>query len=195
MFERDYAGSILLNGSPRKIDVSGNAMTNRTTIRLDGVTVYNKTSLLGNRPIEFVPFPGKKAVLRWGQGAATFECDVTVDGKTSRLARLVGSVKPTSPENQMRIGGVAALCFGILSLVLNYYDLKKGQYWTSLGMEPFFILVGLAGVTFPRTMWNSKQKWNSKLETSKPIWLIVIVLFLTSTWFMKSWLMAWMMQH
>jgi hypothetical protein len=195
MFERDYAGSILLNGSPRKIDVSGNAMTNRTTIRLDGVTVYNKISLFGNRPIEFVPFPGRKAVLRWEQGAVTFECDITADGKTSRLARLGGSVKPTNPENQIRIGGAACLLFGILSLVLNYYDLKKGQYWTSLGTEPFFILVGLAGFGFPRTMWNWNQKWNSKLETSKPIWLIVIVLFLTSAWFMKSWLMAWMLQH
>jgi hypothetical protein len=192
MFKKEFAGSIVVNGSARKIAVSGDAM-NRTTIRLDGVTVYDKTSLLGNRPIEFVPIPGKKGVLRWQRDAAMFfECDVTVDGKTSKLPRLAGSVQPMTPQrldNQVRISGAAAMLFGIMSLVFNYYDLKNGRYWTSLGTEPFFILVGLAGLCFPRTL----RSWKAK--NSKPILATVAVLFVISALFIKNWLMAWMTQH
>ena len=190
MFKRDYAGSILVNGISRKIDVSGNAM-NRTTIRLDGVTVYDKTSLWGNRPIQFVAIPGRRAVLRWQPDVGRLECEVTVDGKTSRVPR-TGNVEPMSLENQSRVAGAGALCFGILSLLLNYYDLKKGQYWTSLGTEPFFILAGLSGVLFPRTLLN----WKHKMPTvPKAVTVIGFVLFFAAALFMKTWLMTWMIEH
>ena len=148
MLKKNYAGSILVNGSERKIEVSGNPV-GRTTIQLDGITVYDKTPFVHKETIEFQPIPGKKAVLRWQQVSVTgVECDVTVDGKTSTLSGLTrdGVLKPVGQEKRREfevwMAGAALIVFGIVSLVMNYYDLKTGHYWTTLGSEPIALVAG-----------------------------------------------------
>src|ERR1700690_2702251 len=49
----------------------------------------------------------------------------------------------------VRSGGLLAIGIGVMSLAINYYDLKTGHYWTSLGVEPMMILAGVAAFLFP----------------------------------------------
>ena len=53
---------------------------------------------------------------------------------TIRLASPAAAAKRKLTE--VRLGGLLAIGIGMMSLVVNYYDLKTGHYWTSLGVEP-----------------------------------------------------------
>jgi hypothetical protein len=61
------------------------------------------------------------------------------------------------------LGGVLAIGIGMMSLVVNYYDLKTGHYWTSLGVEPMMILAGVTAILFPGKLRDLEGSRNLEL--------------------------------
>jgi hypothetical protein len=83
-------------------------------------------------------------------------------GRTAiRLASPAEAAKPKLTE--VRLGGLLAIGIGMMSLVVNYYDLKTGHYWTSLGVEPMMIMAGVAAILFPGKLRDLKGSRNLEL--------------------------------
>ena len=63
MFNHRYTGSILVNGSPRQVNIAGNPL-GRTVIQVDGATVYDKKPFIQKEVIDFNVLPGKSAKMQ-----------------------------------------------------------------------------------------------------------------------------------
>jgi hypothetical protein len=130
MAQRQFAGTVLVNGSERRIDIHGNPL-GRTVIQVDGVTAYDRKPFVHKETIDFDIVPGKKAMLRWQQVSLRgIECDITVDGRTIALPALTraGSVaKPVSTkqrqEFQGRVFASALLVASVAFPAFNYFEL------------------------------------------------------------------------
>src|SRR5258708_39439981 len=88
MLQNDFAGTVVVNGSERRLEVSGNPL-GRTIVRLDGGTIYDKKPFIQKETVDFNIAPGKPATLRWQQvSVAGYEGDVTVDGRIATLPKI-----------------------------------------------------------------------------------------------------------
>jgi hypothetical protein len=56
MLDYQFAGSVLISGQPRRLNINGNPM-GRTVIQVDGVTVYDKKPFVQKEVIDFQVIP------------------------------------------------------------------------------------------------------------------------------------------
>ena len=186
MLQNDFAGTVVVNGSERRLEVSGNPL-GRTIVRLDGITIYDKKPFIQKETIDFNIVPGKPASLRWQQvSVAGYECDVTVDGRVATLPKIRRdgtTIKPVGAKQrqnfQVQAAGFAFLGLGVMSLVLNYFDLQRGYYWTTLGMEPLAICLGIFLIVKPDVKLSDKH--------SQTVFALGGVINLIVGYFFRSW--------
>jgi hypothetical protein len=185
MLEKDYSGSVTIAGSPKKMEIRGNPM-GRTTIRLNGTTIYDKKPFIQKDTLAFDIAPGKPASLRWQQVSAfAYECDVTIDGRTTTLnpvqnGRAVAPIGQKKREEfKTRYAGFGLIFFGLVSLLVNYSDLQRGYYWTSLGCEPLLIACGALVILRPNLKISA--------EHSKWVWSVTVVANFIIGYFFRNW--------
>jgi hypothetical protein len=147
MVDHQFAGSVPINGRPRKLNIKGNPM-DRTVVQVDGVTVYDERRVLQREIIEFQIIPGKAAKLRWHRGG----CDIFVDNKITTLASLAKNrtAQPPVDEHTQKMREARAFGAGMLALAafsfwLNRSELiSEGQYYPkALSLIPPFVLTGI----------------------------------------------------
>jgi hypothetical protein len=186
MAQKQFAGTVLVNGSERRLQIDGNPL-GRTVVQVDGVTAYDKKPFVHRETIDFDIVPGKKASLRWQQVSLKMECAITVDGHTSKLAAVArngSAAKPVRPEQRQRFeaqalgAGFLALAAG--ALALNYFELQKGSYHPQyLVVTPLFLVGGIAGLTHPR--------FDPSTPGKKRAYVVFCGLLLIAGWFFKNW--------
>jgi hypothetical protein len=167
MFTHRYTGSVVVNGSPRQVDIEGNPL-GRTLIQVDGSTVYDKKPFIQKEIIDFNVLPGKPAKMHWHQvSALKMEVDIIVDSKTTTLSALAkdGSVRGPVGEKarqsfNIRMTGLGFLGGAALSFWLNYSELtSKGEYYPKwLAIIPLFALMGVVGLVRPDLDFSPKNK-------------------------------------
>jgi hypothetical protein len=155
MVDHQFAGTVLINGQPRKLDIRGNPM-DRTVVQVDGVTVYDERRVLQKEIIDFQIIPGKGAQIRCHRGG----CDIFVDNKITTLASLAkdGTAQPpvAGHAEKMREGrafGAGMLALAAFSFWLNRSELiSEGQYYPkALSLIPPFVVIG--------TLLLAKPEW------------------------------------
>lgn len=190
MAQKQFAGTVLVNGSERRLKIDSNPL-GRTVIQVDGATTYDKKPFVAKDTIDFDIVPGKKALLRLHQVSFTgMECDVTVDGRTTTLSSVArdGSLaKPVGArqreEFKARAFGAGAVAAGIGFLILNYFELQKGSYYPKyLAISPFLIVVGSVLLANPNLDLSSPKKKNA--------YIAALVGLLIAGWFFKSWFVS-----
>jgi len=158
MFHHRFVGSAAVNGSERRVAIAGSPV-GRTVIQVDGVTVYDKKPFIHKETLDFEIIPGKKATLRWQQVSVKgFECDLTVDGKTTALATMATdgslnkSVGGTRREQfNIRAVGAGLAAMGVIALLINYMELNRGGYYYPklIFAAPLLLVNGLIGLSNP----------------------------------------------
>jgi hypothetical protein len=190
LMAKQFAGTVAVNGSERHLQIDGNPI-GRTVIQVDGVTAYDKKPFVHKETIDFDIVPGKKAVLRWQQVSLKgMECDITVDGRTSTLPSVAqnGSVvKPVSAKQRQnfeaRVLGAGFLALAAGALVLNYFELQRGSYYSKyLVVTPLLLVGGAMGLTHPRFDMSTPGK--------KRAFAVFCGFLLIAGWFFKNWFVS-----
>lgn len=193
MLQQKFAGSVLVNGSERRLAIDGNPL-GRTSIQVDGVTVYDKKPFVHKETIDFDILPGKKATLRWQQVSLTGkEVDIIVDGRSTTLATIArdgSSVRPVGAKARedfkVRAFGGGAVALGVVFLLLNYFELRgDGQYYPKyLFIAPLLIVDGLIGLF-------AKPDFLDQASPARRNGFIVLqVILLILCWFFKGWFLS-----
>ncbi len=195
MFNHRYTGSILVNGSPRQVNIAGNPL-GRTVIQVDGATVYDKKPFIQKEVIDFNVLPGKSAKMRWHQvSALKMEVDVIVDNQATTLSALAkdGSVRQPVGEKarrtfQMRITGFGLLAGAAFCFLLNYNELtSKGEYYPkALALIPVFTLMGLAGIVHPDFDFSPKNKVAVWVTFGVSLALVAFGFTIFTDWFLGT---------
>ena len=167
MFHHRFSGSVLVNGSPRQVNIEGNPM-GRTVIKVDGATVYDKKPFIQKETFEFNLVPGKPATMRWHQiSPLKMECDITVDQLTTTLSTLAKDGTLRQPVGakarqiaQIRWSGVGVLVLAGISFWLNYSEVStKGEYYPKyLAAIPILTLMGIVAAVRPDFDISAKNK-------------------------------------
>jgi hypothetical protein len=154
---RSRVGGVLVNGTVRQLKITGSPIT-RFVIQVDGITMYDKPQIIQHKIIEFDILPGKRANLRWfnagpvGNAVPRHEYEVTVDGKTTRLALLLESAYIAQHRAlfQERAVGASLVAFSIFSFFANRYSLMHdGTYFrNATALIPVFAPIGIATIVF-----------------------------------------------
>jgi hypothetical protein len=152
MFDHQFAGSVLVNGQPRKLNINGNPM-GRTVIQVDGATVYDEKPFVQKEVIDFQVIPGKRAKMRWHPvSPLKMECDIFVDDKSTTLPSLAkdGTARPLVGARarkmfEARAFGAGMLAFAAFSFGINRNELmSKGEYYPKfLTLIPGLVLMGI----------------------------------------------------
>jgi hypothetical protein len=158
MFDHQFAGSVLIPGQPRKLNINGNPM-GRTVIQVDGVTVYDKKPFVQKEVIDFQVMPGKPAKMRWHQvSPLKLECDILVDSKSTTLPALAkdGTARPLVGAHarkmvEARAFGTGMLALAAFSFWLNRNQLaSNGEYYPKLlTLIPGLVLMGIVLLVKP----------------------------------------------
>jgi hypothetical protein len=159
MFDHRFAGSVLVNGQPRKLNINGNPM-GRTVIQVDGATVYDEKPFLQKDVIDFQMIPGKRAKMRWHRvSPLKMECDIFVDNTSTTLPSLAkdGTARPLVGEHarkmfEARAFGAGMLALAAFSFWLNRSELiEKNEYYPKfLTLIPGLVLMGILLLVKPK---------------------------------------------
>ena len=188
LMAKQRMGSVLVNGSQRQIQVAVN-LFGRTTIRVDGLTVYEKIPIQP-KSIDFNVIPGKKANLKWRQTPdLKLECSILVDGCATKLAALPESVeeKKAQQKYEQWIFGAAAFVFAAACFWWNYSTIRNdGTYYPkALGIIPSFVAMGIMSFLHPHVNFSPK---NRALQVVVGIGAFAIVAF--GFTFFTQWFLA-----
>lgn len=195
MFTHRFAGSVVINGKPRQVNVEGSPL-GRTAIQVDGMTAYDKKPFIQKEMIQFDVLPGKAASMRWHQvSPLTMECDITVDGQTTTLGSVAKDGSTRRPvgakarqEFQVRYGGLGFLVAAAVLFWFNYDSVtEKGMYYPkSLASIPAFILLGIIGLLHPRVDVSPKNKTLVWLTAAGAGLLVLFGFTLFTDWFLAT---------
>jgi hypothetical protein len=152
MFDHRFAGIVLVNGQPRKLNINGNLM-GRTVIQVDGATVYDEKPFLQKEDIDFQVIPGKQAKMRWHRvSPLKMECDIFVDNAITTLPSLArdGTARALVCAHsrkmfEARAFGAGMWTLAVFSFWLNRNELMdKNEYYPKLlSLIPGLILMGI----------------------------------------------------
>lgn len=169
-------GVVTVDGSPRKVNVSGSPY-GRVSIQVDGATVYDKKPFMQEKGIDFNLLPGRPAKMKWHQVSLTRrECDITVDNRTTTLAAMAkdGSARAVVGEETRKIFSVRMSGLGMLAVAAfcfwwNYGDLQaKGVYYPkALSIIPLLAAGGFLSLLRPKLILSPESK--------KLVWVTMIV--------------------
>jgi hypothetical protein len=195
MFNHRFTGSVLVNGSPRQVNIQGNPL-GRTVIQVDGSTVYDKKPFVQKEVIDFDVLPGKPAKMHWHQiSALKMEVDVIVDNRATTLAALAkdGSVRlPVGAKErqnfQHRYTGIGFLVVAAFCFWLNYNELKQtGEYYPkALGIIPALIFMGLASIVHSFVNLNPKSKVGMWVTAAVSLSIVAIGFTFFKDWFLAT---------
>ena len=184
MFVHQFAGSVLINGQPRRLNINGNPV-GRTVIQVDGVTVYDKKPFVQKEVFEFQVIPGKSAKMRWHQvSPLKMECDIFVDNKSTTLPSIAkdGTVRPLVGAHGRKIFEARAFGAGMLALAafsfwLNRNELmsKGGYYPKMLCLIPGLVLIGILLLVKPK--WADFSPENKVMVWGTAAVTILMLLF------------------
>jgi hypothetical protein len=191
IMQRTFGGSALVNGGERRLTIVGSPL-GRTTIQVDGVTVFDKKPFVARETIDFDIIPGKKATLRWQQVSLTgLECDITVDGRTATLAPVTESGAPAKPVSaqqreqfKIRMLGVGFAALGACFIVLNYFELQRGAYYPNyLMVSPLLLVSGCITLAKPRLDFSSAA--SRKYAVALAVGMLIVGRFFCN-WFLST---------
>ena len=180
MFDHQFAGSVLINGQPRRLNINDNPM-GRTIIQVDGVTVYDE-GRFQNDVIDFQIIPGKVATMRWQRVLLLkIGCDIFVDNKSTTLPSVAkdGTARPlldaqARKKLEMRMLGAGSLAFAAFSFWLNRIELMSaGEYYPpTLWIIPAFVLLGIVFLVKPELL-------NFSPKNKVMLWGTIVAILLT----------------
>lgn len=163
---RARTGSVVVHGTARQLKVTGSP-AGRFVVQVDGITMYDKQQIIQHKAIDFDVVPGKKASLRWYQSGSVagvqHEYEVTVDGKTTRLALVpeTAAVAQHRAVFQERAAGAVLIAFSIFSFFTNRYSLMHdGKYYrNATALIPVCAIGGIATIvcSFVNFSWKTSK--------------------------------------
>ena len=152
MAQHTFKGSVHAGGRVMVVEVTGHPL-GRTSITVNGRTVYDKKPFIHTGKIVFQIAPGKNAEMHWEQVSATgMECDILADGQKTTLPRIADDgrvVAPVGDEGRKafanRYAGWMLLISPVFIFMYNLETLHDRYYFPStLILSPLLLAEGIA---------------------------------------------------